>query len=60
MAGNTPKNIPMTEDITKVTITENRLIDAGKKILITRTIRAAKISPIVPPKIESIKDSVRN
>jgi hypothetical protein len=31
-------------------ITENRLIDAGKKILTIRTIKEARISLISPPK----------
>jgi hypothetical protein len=59
-AGKTPKNIPIAEDITNVIITENKLIEAGKKNLIIRTNIAARISPNSPPNIESIKLSVRN
>ena len=59
-AGNTPKKIPIAEEITSVMITEKRLIDAGKNILTIRTMMMARISPSIPPKSESIKLSVKN
>lgn len=59
-AGKTPKNTPMAEDMPKVIRTENKLIDAGKNILTTKTINPAANKPANPPKTESIKLSVKN
>ena len=52
--------MPIAEEITKVMITEKRLIDAGKKALIPNTINPDKKSPKVPPKIDRITDSAKN
>ena len=60
LAGKTPKNTPMAPEIINVISTENKFMDAGKKNLTIKTITAAKMSPAIPPKTESIRLSVKN
>ncbi len=59
-AGNTPKNIPIADEITKVITTAKRLIAAGKKNRIPKTRRDANTNPNNPPRTDRTTASVIN
>ena len=59
-AGATPKMIPTKEETPKARIIDERVILAGKKLLIARAPRLPRIIPMMPPTPERITASMRN
>ena len=59
-AGNTPKKIPIIEEIPTAITTDKTLMEAGKKNRIIKTIIIASIRPKIPPNEDNITASDKN